>query len=134
MSATPRPRLRLRREQRLRAGRDFVRLKEEGRRQVQGCLILNWELATEPNVTSRVGVVTSKSIGGAVVRNRARRLLRETFRRHQWDFRQPVTAILVARRSIAGKTYSQVEKDFLTALRLARLVGDSAPLPPTTPA
>jgi ribonuclease P protein component len=78
--------------------------------------------------------VTSKSIGGAVVRNRARRLLRETFRRHQWDFRQPVTAILVARRSIAGKTYSQVEKDFLTALRLARLVGDSAPLSPKTPA
>jgi len=123
MSATPRPRLRLRREQRLRAGGDFVRLKNEGYRQVQGCLVLNWQLASNtPLAHSRLGVVTSKNIGGSVVRNRARRLLKEVFRRHQFDLMKPVMAILVARRSIAGRSYAQVETDFLIALRQARLL------------
>ncbi len=123
MTATPSPRLRLRREQRLRAGGDFVRLKSEGRRRVQGCLILNWQPSASFRLShSRVGVVTAKSIGGAVVRNRARRLLRETFRRHQAQLAQPVVAVLVARRSIAGKCYSEVETDFLQALNREHLL------------
>ncbi|HAB16989.1 MAG TPA: ribonuclease P protein component [Verrucomicrobiota bacterium] len=123
MSATPRPRLRLRREHRLRAGADFVRLKAEGRRQVQGCLIFNWqptELAL--NRTSRVGVVTSKALGNAVVRNRARRLLREAFRRHRFDLTRSVSAVLVARKSIVGHRYQHVEADLLKALKHAGLL------------
>jgi ribonuclease P protein component len=57
-----------------------------------------------------------------VQRNRARRLLRETFRRHQYDLAQPVDIILVARNSIAGRTYAEVEKDYLTTLRRAGLL------------
>ena len=131
MSATPRPRLRLRREQRLRAGNEFVRLKNEGHRQIQGCLILNWQSAQEhPVAQSRLGVVTSKSIGGAVVRNRARRLLREAFRLHQRALGRPVSMVLVARRSIAGKCYAQVESDLLTAWKRARLLRNpEAPSP-----
>jgi ribonuclease P protein component len=123
MPATPNFRLRLRREQRLRAGRDFVRLKLEGRRQVQGCLIFNWQpTESSLNQISRVGVVTSKALGNAVARNRARRLLREVFRRNQFELSRPVSAVLVARKSIVGRSYSQVEADFLRALQHARLL------------
>lgn len=126
MSATPRPRLRLRREQRLRAGGDFVRLKEDGHRQVYGCLILNWQpMACDKHSFSKVGVITSKSLGCAVVRNRARRLLKEVFRRYQHDLTQPVMVVLVARRSIVGRSYFQVETDFRIALRQARLLTET---------
>ena len=67
-------------------------------------------------------MVTSKKIGGAVERSRARRLLRETFRQHQHELAQPVELVLVARNSIAGKRIADVEKDFLTALNRAGLL------------
>ena len=116
---TPDPgRLRLGRAMRLGQNRDFARVRQQGERLAQGCLIANWNQL--PDGTSpKLGVVTSKKIGGAVARSRARRLLRETFRRHQHEFAQPVELVLVARNSIAGKNFAGVEKDFLAALNRA---------------
>ena len=114
-------RLRLRRSARLRQQRDFNRVRQEGQRLALGCLIANWNALPE-GAASRLGVVTSRKIGGAVTRSRARRLLRESFRQHQNDFAKPVELVLVARNSIAGKNFAEVEKDFLAALRRAGLL------------
>ena len=113
-------RLRLRR-MRLQHQRDFVRVREQGQRLAFGCLIANWHPLSD-SARPRLGVVTSKRIGGAVERSRARRLLRESFRLHQNEFKQPVELVLVARASIAGLGFAGVEKDFLTALRRAGLL------------
>ena len=86
-----------------------------------GCLIANWVRLPQGSA-SRLGVISARKIGNAVVRNRARRLLRETFRLHQNELAQPVDFVLVARPSIAGKAYAEVEKDFLTTLRKAGLL------------
>ena len=114
-------RLRLRRRMRLQHQRDFARVREQGQRLVLGCLIANWHPLPGGTIP-RLGVVTSKRIGGAVERSRARRLLRESFRLHQNEFKQPVELVLVARPSIAGRGFAGVEKDFLMALRRAGLL------------
>lgn len=114
-------RLRLRRPARLRQQRDFARVRQQGQRLALGCLIANWHSLPE-GASPRLGVVTSRKIGGAVVRSRARRLLRESFRQHQNELAQPVELVLVARNSIAGKNFAAVEKDFLTTLRRAGLL------------
>jgi ribonuclease P protein component len=105
----------------VRQGREFASLRQRGQRRVSGCLIANWT-TLDPGRPSRVGVVTSSRLGGAVVRSRARRLLREVFRLHQHELRQPVAAVLVARTSIVGRKLPAVERDFLAAMRQARLV------------
>jgi ribonuclease P protein component len=122
MAATPR--LRLTPAQRLKTGRDFAGVRAGGQRVVVGCLIANWLVLSSGSV-SRVGIVTSKKIGGAVERSRARRLLRETFRLHQHDFERPIDLVLVARNSIAGKKMAEVERDFLEAMRRAKMVKQS---------
>jgi ribonuclease P protein component len=121
MRAETPKRLRLGRTSRLAQSRDFARIRQQGERLAQGCLIANWNRLPDGG-TPRLGVVTGKKIGGAVARSRARRLLRETFRRHQHEFAQPVELVLVARNSIAGKNFSSVEKDFLAALNRAKLL------------
>jgi ribonuclease P protein component len=117
--------LRLPRSRRLKSGRDFNRLKTQGRRTVEGCMIANW-LALPPGSESRVGVITSRKLGKAPVRSRARRLLRECFRLHQAEFGQPLDLVLVARSGILGKKLPQVETDFLKAMRKAGMIKSAA--------
>ena len=109
------------RSQRLKQGRDFARARQEGQRVVLDCLIANWR-RLPAEATTRLGVVTSKKIGGAVVRNRARRLMREAFRVHQQELTQPVDLVLVARQSIVGRGLADVEKDFLATMGRAGLL------------
>ena len=118
------------RDRRIKHRRDFQVAKERGRRLAQGCLVLNW-LPLDHGSSNRLGVITARSVGNAVARNRARRLLRECFRLHQRELVSPLDVVLVARASIAGRTLAQVRKDYLTALRRADLLRDpnAAPVP-----
>ena len=122
MSAAPL--LALPRERRIKQGRDFARAKTQGKRVYSGCLIANWLVLPSGSAT-RLGVITARKIGGAVVRTRARRLLREAFRVHQPDLAQPVDLVLVAQPSIVDKGFADVERDYLAALRRARLLKEA---------
>src|SRR5262245_18299074 len=93
--------LRFPRAWRLRQTREFSAVRNRGQRATRGCLVMNW-LPLPPGSPSRLGVVTSKKLGKATVRTRARRLLRETFRLHQHEFLEPTAFVLVARHSIIG--------------------------------
>lgn len=124
MADSPQPRLGFGRPMRIKQGRDFARLKREGRRMACGVFIANWQ-TLPPGSASRLGVITARAIGGAVTRVRARRLLRETFRRHQHDFAQPMDLVLVAQKQIVGKKLPDVETAFVAMLRKARLLKEA---------
>jgi len=115
MSGEPQPRLRFGRAMRLKQGRDFLRIKREGRRLPCGPFIANWQVLPAGSAT-RLGVITSKTLGNAVARTRARRLLREVFRLHQRDLSQPVDLVLVAQRGITGLGLAAVEERFKVML------------------
>jgi ribonuclease P protein component len=117
------PSRRLPSERRIKRGRDFMRARSTGRRIVSGCLIFNWvEMGT--GHATRVGIITTRKIGGSVVRSRARRLLREVFRLNQSQFARPVDLVLVARNSIVEKGFAEVETDFRAAARRAGLLNE----------
>lgn len=91
-----------------------------------GCFIVNWQVAPGA-ACSRLGVITSRKVGPAVTRNRARRLLREAFRLNQHNFAHPLELVLVARASIVGKSRQQVEQDLLRTLQKAGLLKPAKP-------
>jgi ribonuclease P protein component len=114
-------RLGLGRERRLRHKGEFAHIRDQGRRLVRGCLIANWT-PLPAGAAPKVGVITSRKLGKAHVRSRARRLLRESFRLHQHDLKEPVSIILIARASILGRRLPEVERDYLAVLRQANLL------------
>ena len=110
---------------RIQASSDFRNNKENGERLAKGCLLANWQFLPT-NSFSRLGVVTSKRIGKAVIRNRARRLLRECFRLHKYEFINKIDLILIARKSIAKYSFHEVEKDFIELLKKSDLLSRDA--------
>jgi ribonuclease P protein component len=121
MGAGAQGKLILPRESRIKQGRDFARARTQGKRIANGCLVANW-LDLPAGTRSRLGVITGRKVGESVQRSRARRLLREAFRLHQLELEHPIDLVLVARPSIVGKSFSDVERDFVVALRRGRLL------------
>ncbi|HJS75119.1 MAG TPA: ribonuclease P protein component, partial [Vicinamibacteria bacterium] len=95
----------------LRRRADFDRVYREGRRWVNP-LFVAFVLPTKEGPL-RVGFVASRKVGNAVQRNRAKRLLREVFRRRGPKRELPVDLVLVARGAILDAGYGSVEAQYL---------------------
>lgn len=83
-------------------------------------------LRVAPDADRRLGVVTSRrTLPAAVDRNRARRLLRETFRLHRSHLRPDVDVLLLARGRIERVQRQDVDADFRAACRKAGIWRDN---------
>jgi ribonuclease P protein component len=58
---------------------------------------------------SHIGIITSKSVGNAVVRNKARRRIRSIFSGQLINFIHPYDIVIIARSAIATATHQQIE-------------------------
>lgn len=70
---------------------------------------------------TRLGITATRRIGGSVQRNRAKRLIREVFRRHH---RPPgFDIVVIPRASLPAATLSAVEADYVHCIErcLSRL-------------
>lgn len=115
---------RFRPHQHLRRTRDFQAVKDRGRRLQCGLFLFQAAIRDEeaPGVRGpRLGIITSRRAGSAVVRNRMRRRMREIFRAHQQGLRADVDIVIVMRPSARDAAFSDLEERFLNAVVRSRV-------------
>jgi len=77
--------------------------------------------------TSRFAVIVGKVVGKAVVRNRAKRRIREAYRRLKTKLTDSADIIIRAKRTIAEATYGEIARDIAGLLKKANLLKELAP-------
>jgi len=118
--ARPARELRLQRNFRLTRSEDFERARRSGRSYPHRLVVL----VARSNETerTRVGVTAGRTVGNAVKRNRAKRLLRAAMQslvslvRPGWD------VILIARPPLVSSSSAEVREVLVTLLRRAELM------------
>jgi ribonuclease P protein component len=90
-------------------------LYDKGRRLDAGKFVL----FVRPNELGfhRLGLTVSRKVGGAIVRNRVKRLFREIFRRSSPELPCHFDIVVNAKRDCATATYAVLRENFLSAVR-----------------
>ena len=100
---------------------EYEHVKRNGITHRGKLLILN-AMTLEDTGLWRAGFVTSGRVGGAVIRNRVRRRLREVVRLHQHELRQGIWFVIIARREAATATYGALKDEWLRLARRASIL------------
>ena len=127
-----RPRARFERHRRLLNGTQYRAVLRRGVR-IEGPLFL---LVAAPNDRGhcRLGLTVGLRVGTAVERNRAKRVLRESFRRTMGEGRDALDLVLIPKRDIVRRSQAEVDREYRDSLRrllnrTARHRGPGAPAP-----
>jgi ribonuclease P protein component len=96
---------------------EFRRVYEQGRK-LQGRYFTAFVMVSERE-RPRLGITTTRKIGNAVERNRARRLLREAFRKNKWLVPAGVDIVINVKRPLVEAAYGDLEGDFVAFLARA---------------
>lgn len=110
------------RSKRLTRSGAFSETYNQGRRWIGRYMVL-W-LREAPDACLRLGTVSSRKVGGAVQRNRARRKIRTAWRLNLYRFTGNWDVVIVARKSVVTADQAAVESELLRLAVLAGLMSD----------
>jgi ribonuclease P protein component len=99
---------------------DFKRVRRFGKSYAHPLVVLVAQ--ANQGVEVRVGVAAGRTVGSAVKRNRAKRLLREAMRNLIPSVASGWDVILIARPALASSTLTETREALLTVLRRAELI------------
>jgi ribonuclease P protein component len=111
MRHTEMPDERFRKSERLRRRRDFLAVYAEGKRYSSPLFTIFVRATDHP--MSRLGIAVSRKMGKAVRRNRAKRLIREVFRKNKERLPCPLDLVVNAKEALGTADYWTVEAEFL---------------------
>ena len=79
-------------------------------------------IVNDEQFNGKVGFAAGKRLGGAVVRNRVKRLMREVYRLNKNSLRRDCGMILVGRKFLVTAKFKDAEKAFLEICKRAQLL------------
>jgi ribonuclease P protein component len=94
--------------ERVRRRADYQRIYDRGVK-VHGTFLTLFTLANDLQI-GRLGIAATRKIGGAVVRNRAKRLIREVFRHNK--LAPGFDIVVVPRRELVDASLTAIESEF----------------------
>lgn len=106
--------------QSLKWNKDFRRLYYRGKSIACGYVVVY--AMKNRRSENRLGLTCGKTVGKAVVRNRVKRLMRESYRLSEPELKCGYDIVIVARSRAAGKDYAQISKDVRYAFRKLELL------------
>jgi ribonuclease P protein component len=109
----------LRQTGRLVSRSDYAKVYREGRRYSGAALVMYVKAGDGP---LRVGVTAGRKLGGAVRRNRAKRRLREAFRRLQGRLSGQGDVILAARSRVLSAAFPEIVEEMEALCTVGRLM------------
>lgn len=104
---------------------DFQRVYRTGRSWANQYFVLY--VFESDILDGKAGFAAGKKLGCAVVRNRVKRLLRESYRKHQAELKPGLALLLVGRKAMVGVKCDVVEKSFVSLGRKAGIFTDVWP-------
>jgi len=108
---------------RLTRSEDFKRVRREGKSYAHPLIVLltlKSERSDQPRV--RVGIVSGKTVGTAVIRNRTKRLLREAMRILIPDIASSLDLVLIARPKLASATLKETQRALQNLFQRAQII------------
>lgn len=109
----------------IKENRDFRRLYYRG--QSIGTPFLVLYVMKNRKKYNRIGITVSTKLGTAVVRNRAKRLLREAYRLQEGNLAYGYDFVLVARGRLTSAKLKDAEKAFKKAAKNLGVLREEAP-------
>jgi ribonuclease P protein component len=100
---------------RIRKRLEFEAAQNGGRRATTAHFVFLLYARNENEAPTRLGIVASRKIGNAVVRNRAKRLVREAFRREKVVFGRGLDVVVIVRRPLKGLKLDDVVSEWRRA-------------------
>ncbi len=92
----------------IKENKDFKKLYYRGKSVMSGCLVVYWR--QNPYPFCRLGLTVSGKVGKAVVRNRVRRLIKESYRLMEDRVRKSMDIVVVARSKAAYCDFHEINK------------------------
>ncbi len=114
------------RKLRLRKREDFNTVYRYGKSFANSQFVVYWRKRA-PTGTFRMGVSASSKLGGAVVRNRLRRMVKEIVRLNAAKLQEDIDLVLIVRKPALSMAYKEMEGSILHVLRKAGLTKGSKP-------
>ena len=110
----------MQRKFRLTRSEDFKRVRRSGKSYAHPLVVLIVQNNNQPRV--KIGVAAGRTVGTAVYRNRAKRLLREAMRTLIPNIASGLDLILIARPGLVSATLEDTHRALLNLLQRARIL------------
>lgn len=92
---------------------EFLQLQKKSKKVSAKNFLVTYAPSLVVTTKTRLGIVATTKIGNAVIRNRAKRLIREAFRRNKENFPQGLDIVIICYKGIHQMTQSDIDQDMI---------------------